>query len=1151
LWKNLLTNVKIEQIVKRFAARGSFAFKPEFKQIILSEETMKKLLKHKRNISIFLVMALVLTLVPGSMFIEDADIGYVDLTGNNEINLSDSDISNEDNDETVLSYTEDDVTEDIDSDSYIETNLIDSDVLTEDNIGLTEILSGVDDVAGVDAGGFVGVEQTDLGVMAVNINAEKLTPVSSNLEFTIPPTDLVYNGSTQGIGNVTNNSGESALNTFTIDYRQNGTTLGAGVLPTNAGTYTVYAVFTETEFVNQTDVELGTYTIAPLDITGAYQLGGSFVALTYRGLPQTPSRTVTTTAHGDSAMTVTGTWTSVTDRTDQTTFEASGNFTGSTAAQNTGMAPFSINNYTDFDGDFIPLTYTGLPQTPSGKTVKTRYGSGEYMEVTGAWGTVTDVLHGPTFTASGNFAGTVTLQSSGMQPLDISVGYELGFAFTGLTYTGLAQRPNRSVRHSGLSVTTGDWNNVTNVGEYTTFTARGNFTGSTQAYDPGMAARSLFGAIVTFAPMTFDGTPQTPVAATFTSSATGGIAVTGGSWSPVTNVGEMTTYTPSSNFVLEGFPAQNPGMQPLNISTGYDLDGTAFAAFTYNGSEQTPVRTVTHDALTGNVTGTWSNVTNVGELTTFTPTAGNFIGTITGQNPNMSPLNVGTGSLNLTFNPMTYTGSVQTPATSTFTVNTVPVTGGSWSQVTNVSDTTTYTSGGGNFTGMLADRVTGMSRIPRPSAPYNLSADVRAEYITTGRTITLPELPPGATYPAAGGTLGGTTALISSQSISGNTLTINTTDQAVDTSATITINVTDATNYNPYTVTVTVTAKAAVREDEPNAEIDFFIEELTGLTPNGIYSVNGINITVGSDGHINIAAGWIGTTITIIKPGIVANDTIDSNPQSLIIPARPAAPAGVGKTDTTGGQSNGTITGVNNTMEYKLSTATTWTVITGEAVTGLAAGTYNVRFLATIYDFASAQTANLVIASSTAPEPEPDPDPEPPVSEVVEEPGTITDVSLPATIKFSGSFNDFHSASKDGNTLTLTLSENGTTVYLSGYPGFTGNIGEAVSGSTIITIYEAFLQTLPNGTYTFSVSFRDSEGVIYASPEVTYVINRVNNPNNPPAIVQNNPAGLPRTGVISSITIWVTLLLISIAVTVSILVWHTWFKKKSSMTQDR
>lgn len=67
--------------------------------------------------------------------------------------------------------------------------------------------------------------------------------------------------------------------------------------------------------------------------------------------------------------------------------------------------------------------------------------------------------------------------------------------------------------------------------------------------------------------------------------------------------------------------------------------------------------------------------------------------------------------------------------------------------------------------------------------------------------------------------------------------------------------------------------------------------------------------------------------------------------QKLVIPARPAAPQGV-----TGGQ--GTLSGVSSAMEYSLD-GKSWSACKGSSVSGLAAGTYQVRYGATKTAFAS------------------------------------------------------------------------------------------------------------------------------------------------------------------------------------------------------
>jgi len=57
---------------------------------------------------------------------------------------------------------------------------------------------------------------------------------------------------------------------------------------------------------------------------------------------------------------------------------------------------------------------------------------------------------------------------------------------------------------------------------------------------------------------------------------------------------------------------------------------------------------------------------------------------------------------------------------------------------------------------------------------------------------------------------------------------------------------------------------------------------------------------------------------------------------------------------------DGTLTGVTAAMEYKLSSASTYTLGTGADITALAAGTYNVRVKATTSALASADQVLVI-----------------------------------------------------------------------------------------------------------------------------------------------------------------------------------------------
>lgn len=92
--------------------------------------------------------------------------------------------------------------------------------------------------------------------------------------------------------------------------------------------------------------------------------------------------------------------------------------------------------------------------------------------------------------------------------------------------------------------------------------------------------------------------------------------------------------------------------------------------------------------------------------------------------------------------------------------------------------------------------------------------------------------------------------------------------------------------------------------------------------------------------------------------------TADSDVQIIDV-TQAAQPAGIGKTDcTTAAQNDGTITGVDSTMEYRLSTASEWTSISGNTVSGLANGTYEVRVKANGTVLAS-EVATVTIGAHT------------------------------------------------------------------------------------------------------------------------------------------------------------------------------------------
>ena len=204
------------------------------------------------------------------------------------------------------------------------------------------------------------------------------------------PSDLTYTGKAK----------EVTLE-GTIQDMQNPTVVySSGNAPINAGTYTA-------------SITLGTatatieYTIKAKNITAA--VVGDFATMVYTGKAQTPAAEVTLEGYG----VVTGTWSEVINVTDKTTFTANGNYTGIISNVACNMQAKDIA--AAVVGDFAAMTYTGKAQTPAAEVTLEGYGV-----VTGTWSEVVNVTDKATFTANGNYTGTLRA-STGMAPKAISV----------------------------------------------------------------------------------------------------------------------------------------------------------------------------------------------------------------------------------------------------------------------------------------------------------------------------------------------------------------------------------------------------------------------------------------------------------------------------------------------------------------------------------------------------------------------------------------------------------------------------------------------------------------------------------------------------------------------------------------------------------
>ena len=152
---------------------------------------------------------------------------------------------------------------------------------------------------------------------------------------------------------------------------------------------------------------------------------------------------------------------------------------------------------------------------------------------------------------------------------------------------------------------------------------------------------------------------------------------------------------------------------------------------------------------------------------------------------------------------------------------------------------------------------------------------------------------------------------------------------------------------------VTLYAKWIMRAEIPAAVIAYPTETLTGLTPGAVYLIGGEEVTASGDGSVPIDESWFGETIAIIKRGN-GTDTGDSNPQLLPVPKRPAGPEQVKpKAESKKNGNNGELTQTDTTMQYRKAGSAAWISITGEEVTGLEPGDYELRYVATDTAFVS------------------------------------------------------------------------------------------------------------------------------------------------------------------------------------------------------
>ena len=129
---------------------------------------------------------------------------------------------------------------------------------------------------------------------------------------------------------------------------------------------------------------------------------------------------------------------------------------------------------------------------------------------------------------------------------------------------------------------------------------------------------------------------------------------------------------------------------------------------------------------------------------------------------------------------------------------------------------------------------------------------------------------------------------------------------------------------------------------------------------------NGVDIVGATNADYFPTAEDIGSTLTVVITSECFQGSVTSGATGTITKLSPSAPGGIDATDCTTYENNdGTITGVNSTMEYQLDGASGWTAIAGTTIENLVPGTYHVRYKESATSFASAASDVTIYEANT------------------------------------------------------------------------------------------------------------------------------------------------------------------------------------------
>ena len=173
-----------------------------------------------------------------------------------------------------------------------------------------------------------------------------------------------------------------------------------------------------------------------------------------------------------------------------------------------------------------------------------------------------------------------------------------------------------------------------------------------------------------------------------------------------------------------------------------------------------------------------------------------------------------------------------------------------------------------------------------------------------------------------------------------------------------------------------VEVKAIFEEDASPAPTD---PAKPSISVTGAYTYNGSEHTAAVNGYDPTTMDISGNTATdagdytvrvTSKTGKWADGSTDAVTAAWSIgKATQEAPNGlIGVVPTTEGGSDGKITGTDDTMEYRAAGETVYTPCTGSEITGLSAGTYDVRYRAS-KNLKAGDDAKVLVGKSEPPQP--------------------------------------------------------------------------------------------------------------------------------------------------------------------------------------